>query len=415
MTVRAAPFESATVDSRLAWVIAGAALVILSIAYGAPLLAAVALKPIAAEFGTARAAAGAAPSFTFVGAAFGGIAAGWLTGWFGIRRIVLFGAAMLAAGLVLSASGGLFQLYVGHGVLMGLFGTSCMFSPIMTYVSRWFDRSRGAAVAMISSGQSLAGAFWPIVFQAGITEFGWRRTMLVFGLFVAVTILALAAIFLRPPPPPRPSQAGGGQDPKAGAPVLGMAPNLAMIILSVAIFCCCVPMAMPAQHIVAFCGDLGFASQIGAAMLSLLLGTAFVARQFWGWVADRIGGLQTLLWSSLAQATALSGFMLTRDEVGLFVVSAAFGLGFSGLLPAYVIAIREYYPVKEANWRVPTIYFAGFLGMAAGGWGAGALFDHFGYYLPAFAVGIGFNIVNLVILMALVFRQRDKGLRTAMA
>jgi len=406
---------SATLDSRAAWVVATAALVILSIAYGAPLLAAVALKPIAAEFGTARAAVAAAPSFTFVGAAFGGIAAGWLTGWLGIRRIVLFGAAMLAAGLVLSAAGGLFQLYAGHGVLMGLFGTSCMFSPIMTYVSRWFDRSRGAAVAMISSGQSLAGAFWPIVFQAGITEFGWRRTMLVFGLFVGATILVLAAIFLRPPPQPLPSKAGDGRDPKAGAPVLGLSPNLAMIILSVAIFCCCVPMAMPSQHIVAFCGDLGFASQIGAAMLSVLLGSAFVARQFWGWAADRIGGLQTLLWSSIAQATALSGFLLTKDEATLFVVSAAFGLGFSGLLPAYVIAIREYYPVKEANWRVPTIYFAGFLGMAAGGWGAGALYDHFGYYLPAFAVGIGFNIVNLVILLTLVFRQRDKGLRTAMA
>jgi MFS family permease len=406
---------SATLDSRAAWVVATAALVILSIAYGAPLLAAVALKPIAAEFGTARAAVAAAPSFAFVGAAFGGIAAGWLTGWLGIRRIVLFGAVMLAAGLVLSASGGLFQLYAGHGVLMGLFGTSCMFSPIMTYVSRWFDRSRGAAVAMISSGQSLAGAFWPIVFQAGITEFGWRRTMLVFGLFVGATILVLAAIFLRPPPQPLPSKAGDGRDPKAGAPVLGLSPNLAMIILSVAIFCCCVPMAMPSQHIVAFCGDLGFASQIGAAMLSVLLGSAFVARQFWGWVADRIGGLQTLLWSSIAQATALSGFLLTKDEAALFVVSAAFGLGFSGLLPAYVIAIREYYPVKEANWRVPTIYFAGFLGMAAGGWGAGALYDHFGYYLPAFAVGIGFNIVNLIILLTLVFRQRDKGLRTAMA
>jgi len=406
---------SATVDSRTAWVVAVAALVILSIAYGAPLLAAVALKPIAAEFGTTRAAPAAAASFTFVGAAFGGIAAGWLTGWLGIRRIVLFGAAMLAAGLVLSASGGLLQLYVGHGVLMGLFGTSCMFSPIMTYVSRWFDRSRGAAVALISSGQSLAGAFWPIVFQAGITEFGWRRTMLVFGLFVGVAILGLAAIFLRPPPEARPSRAGGGQDPKAGAPVLGLSPNLAMVILSVAIFCCCVPMAMPSQHIVALCGDLGFAAQSGAAMLSVLLGTAFVARQLWGWVADRIGGLQTLLWSSLAQATALSGFMLTRDEAALFLVSAAFGLGFSGLLPAYVIAIREYYPVKEANWRVPTIYFAGFLGMAAGGWGAGALYDQFGYYLPAFAVGIGFNIVNLAILLALVFRQRSKGLRTAMA
>ena len=405
----------ATVDGRAAWVVAGVALAILMIAYGAPLLSAVALKPIAAEFGTERAASSAAGAFTLIGAAFGGIVAGWLAGWLGIRRIVLFGATMLAGGLVLSATGGLTHLYVGHGLLMGLFGTSCIFSPVVTYVTRWFDRSRGAAVALISSGQSLAGAVWPIIFQAGITEFGWRRTMLAFGLFVAVAILALAAIFLRPPPDARPSQSGARRDPPAGAPVLGLSPNLAMTALMIAIFCCCVPMAMPSQHIVAFCGDLGFASQSGAAMLSVLLGTAFLSRQFWGWLADRIGGLQTLLWSSIAQATALSGFMLTRNEAALFAVSAAFGLGFSGLLPAYVIAIREFYPVKEANWRVPTMYFAGFLGMAAGGWGAGALYDHFGYYLPAFAVGIGFNLVNLVILLALVFRQRDKGAAPALA
>ena len=168
---------------------------------------------------------------------------------------------------------------------------------------------------------------WPILFQTGITEFGWRKTMLVFGLFVGVSILALAAIFLRPPPEARPSQGAGGADPQAGAPVFGLSPNLAMIALMVAIFCCCVPMAMPSQHIVAFCGDLGIASQSGAAMLSVLLGSAFLARQFWGWLADRVGGLQTLLWSSLAQGTALTGFLLTQDEAGLFAVSAAFGLG----------------------------------------------------------------------------------------
>ncbi len=406
---------AATVDSRTAWITAGAALVILTIAYGAPLLSAVALRPIAAEFGTARAAPAAAGAFTLVGAAFGGIAAGWLSGWLGVRRVVLFGAAMLAAGLVLSASGGLTHLYVGHGLLMGLFGTSCIFSPVVTYVSRWFDRSRGAAVALISSGQSLSGALWPMLFQAGITEFGWRRTMLVFGLFVGGAIVALAAIFLRPPPEARPSQGGAGGDPKAGAPVLGFSPNLAMIILTVAIFCCCVPMAMPSQHIVAFCGDLGFATQSGPAMLSVLLGCAFLARQFWGWLADRVGGLHTLLWSSLAQATALTGFLLTKGETALFAVSAAFGLGFSGLLPAYVIVIRQFYPVKEANWRVPLMFFAGFLGMAAGGWGAGALYDHFGYYMPAFATGIGFNLINLMILLALVFRRRDKTLRVATA
>ena len=405
---------AATADSRAAWVVAGVSLVILTIAYGAPLFAAVALKPIAAEFGTDRAAPAAAGAIALIGAAFGGIAAGWLSGRIGIRLVVLFGALMIAAGLALSASGGLGDLYIGHGVLMGLLGTACIFSPVMTYVSRWFERSRGAAVALISAGQSLAGAVWPLVFQAGITEFGWRRTMLVFGLFSGVAIVALAAIFLKAPPQPLASKGFGG-DPPSGQPVFGLAPNLAMVVLMVAIFCCCVPMAMPSQHIVAYCGDLGFSATSGPAMLSVLLGTAFVARQFWGWVADRIGGLQTLLWSSLAQATALTGFMLTKDETALFGVSVAFGLGFSGLLPAYVIVIRQFYPVKEASWRVPTIYMAGFLGMAAGGWGAGVLYDHFGYYLPAFAVGIGFNVVNALILLTLVLRRCDRSLRPALA
>jgi MFS family permease len=412
MSVAVVP--AATADSRAAWVVAGVSLVILTIADGAPLFAAVALKPIAAEFGTDRAAPAAAGALALIGAAFGGIAAGWLSGRIGIRPVVLFGAAMIAAGLVLSASGSLGDLYVGHGVLMGLLGTSCIFSPVMTYVSRWFERSRGAAVALISAGQSLAGAVWPLVFQAGITEFGWRRTMLLFGLFSGVAIVALAAIFLAPPPQPMASKGFGG-DPPSGEPVFGLSPNLAMVVLMVAIFCCCVPMAMPSQHIVAYCGDLGFAATSGPAMLSVLLGTAFVARQFWGWLADRIGGLQTLLWSSLAQATALTGFLLTKDEAALFGVSAAFGLGFSGLLPAYVIVIRQFYPVKEASWRVPTIYMAGFLGMAAGGWGAGVLYDHFGHYLPAFALGIGFNIVNALILLTLVLRRRDPSLRPALA
>jgi MFS family permease len=405
---------AATADSRAAWVVAGVSLVILTIAYGAPLLAAVALKPIAAEFGTDRAAPAAAGALALIGAAFGGIAAGWLSGRIGIRLVVLFGAVMIAAGLALSAAGGLGDLYIGHGLLMGLLGTACIFSPVMTYVSRWFERSRGAAVALISAGQSLAGAVWPLVFQAGISEFGWRRTMLLFGLFSGVAIVALAAIFLGPPPQPLASKGFGG-DPPSGQPVFGLSPNLAMAVLMVAIFCCCVPMAMPSQHIVAYCGDLGFAATSGPAMLSVLLGTAFVARQFWGWVADRIGGLQTLLWSSLAQATALTGFMLTKDETALFGVSVAFGLGFSGLLPAYVIVIRQFYPVKEASWRVPTIYMAGFLGMAGGGWGAGVLYDHFGYYLPAFAVGLGFNVVNALVLLALVLRPRDRSLRPAMA
>lgn len=405
----------ALLDSRTAWITATAALTILTLCYGAPLVSVVAMKLIAAELGTSRSGPAGAGSIVYVGAAFGGIVAGWLAGKLGVRRVVMFGATMVSAGLVLSASGGMVELYAGHGVLMGLFGTACMFSPLITYVSRWFERRRGAAVALISSGQAVAGAVWPPLLQLGIDAFGWRWTMVAFALLVVVAVAALTFIFLHPPPEESTAAVNAVDRPQASGDVLGMSRNSLMILLMAAVFCCCVPMAVPMHHIPAFCNDLGMTPQYGAAMLSVLLGAAFVARQFWGWVADRIGGVQTLLWASLVQATALAGFLLTKDQAALFAISAAFGAGLSGLLPAYVIVVREYYPVEEANWRIPTVLFAGLLGMAVGGWGAGFLYDAFGDYLPAFAVGMAFNLLNLVVLLILVVRQRGPGARLAAA
>mgnify|MGYP003575076780 CR=1 FL=1 len=398
-------------DSRTAWITASAALAIMTVAYGAPLVVVVAMKQIAAELQTNRSGPAGASSLSYVGAAFGGIVAGWLAGRMGIRPIVIFGSTMVAMGLLLSSVGGLFEIYIGHGVLMGLFGTSCMFSPLLTYVSLWFERRRGSAIALIASGQAVAGAIWPPLLQLGVDHVGWRHTALLFGGFVLVSGVTLTLLFLHPAPIAPSATAGGPSGATRRDSTLGLPPNLLMILLMVAVYACCVPMAVPMNHVVAYCSDLGFASQYGAAMLSILLGTAFLARQFWGWLSDRIGGFQTLLFSSLVQATALAGFLITHDMAALFVVSAAFGLGLSGLLPAYVIVIRECYSVQEANWRIPTVMFAGLLGMASGGWGAGLLYDAFGGYLPAFSTGMAFNLLNLAVLLFLVSRTHTRLMR----
>jgi len=393
-------------------VVACAVLAMLSVSYGAPLLTMVALKPIAADLGTAREAPALAGSLTYIGSGFGGIMMGWIADRIGVRLVVIFGAVMIGLGLAVAASGGLAALYVGQGVLVGMLGASCMFSPLVTYVSRWFDRRRGSAIALIASGQYMAGALWPSLFTLGVERFGWRHTMAGFGALAAVVIVPLAVVFLRRPPETLIGTVQTG--PRAGANVLGLRPNTVLAMLCAAIFCCCTTMSMPMAHLVALCSDLGIGAERGAAMLSLLLGSAFFARQFWGWLADRVGGLATILLASAAQAAAMSGFLLTQDEVGLFTVSALFGLGFAGLAPAYVLAVRDLFPAAEAGWRVPVVMFAGLLGMANGGWLAGVIYDRFGFYAPAFATGIAFNIANLVIVGALVFR-RPLRLRPALA
>jgi MFS family permease len=150
---------------------------------------------------------------------------------------------------------------------------------------------------------------------------------------------------------------------------------------------------------------------MSAVMLSVLLGTAFVSRQIWGAISDRIGGLATVLIGSAWQAASMTAFLLTQNEAGLFVVAAAFGLGFSGIIPAYVLAVRELFPASEASWRIPTLLLFSGGGMAAGGWIAGLLYDHLGYYAPAFAVGIGTNVLNLLMISVLVGRKRHRALR----
>ena len=396
---------SSSIESRASWVVASVALCIMGMSFGAAWITAVALKDIAAEVGGTRSIPALASALAWLGSGLGGIIMGRIADRIGTRWTVMFGAFMIAIGLALSTFGPPWPLWIGHGLFIGLIGLGGINAPIYIYVSRWFDRRRGSALALISSGSYLAGALWPPVFERAIAGFGWRQTMLWYAVAEIVIVVPLAAIYFRHPPEEvHPAAASRGTGEKAR--VLGWPPNVVFAMMCAAAVLCCIPMAMPQGHLVAFCSDLGIARSVGALMLSVLLGTAFVSRQLWGAISDRIGGLATVLIGSAWQAAAMTSFLLTQDTVGLFTVAAAFGLGFSGIIPAYVLALRELFPAAEASWRIPTLLLFSGLGMASGGWLAGLLYDHFGYYAPAFAFGIGSNILNLMVVGTLVARQR---------
>src|ERR1051325_1876971 len=399
-----------SIETRTSGIVASLSLVILGVSFGAAWIGVVALKPIAAETGGAASVPALATALAWFGSGIGGIAMGYVADRIGVRWTVTFGVTMMGLGLAISSQaqavlGTSWALYIGHGLFMGLLGNAGLNAPLYVYVSRWFDRRRGSALALIASGQYISGAIWPPIFEYTVATYGWRSTMLTFGIFEVAIVVPIALLVLKKPPEvaPPPAAAPGAARPS----VLGWPPNLVFAMMSVASLCCCVPMAMPQTHLVALCSDLGIKPTYGAAMLSLLLAIAFLSRQMWGWISDRIGGLLTVLIGSAWQFCTIAAIALTQDEVGLFTVTAIFGLGFSGIIPAYVLAVRELFPAHEAGWRVPVLLCLTAFGMASGGWFAGMLYDYFGYYAPAFAAGLIFNLVNLVLIGTLVARRGD--------
>jgi MFS family permease len=399
---------SASVETKTSWAVASAALVVLAMSFGAAWITAVGLKDIAAEVGGARSIPALATSLTWLGSGIGGILMSRVADRVGTRTTVIIGSLMIALGLAISTFGPPWPLWVGHGLFIGLLGIGGINAPMYIYVSRWFDRRRGSALALISSGTYLAGTIWPPLFERAIVNFGWRQSMLWYALAEALVVIPVAAIYFRAPPETIHPVTSGPDTTRSR--VLGWPANAVFAMMCAAAVLCCIPMAMPQGHLVAFCSDLGISRSMGALMLSVLLGTAFLSRQIWGAISDRIGGLTTVLIGSAWQAASMTAFLLTQNEVGLFTIAAAFGLGFSGIIPAYILAVRELFPLSQASWRIPSLLLFSGGGMGAGSWIAGLLYDHYGYYAPAFAAGIGTNLINLLVVGILVgrqFRQRS--------
>jgi MFS family permease len=355
----------------------------------------VALPAIQAEFGVDRADASLPYTATMVGFAVGGVLMGRLADRFGIVIPVVLGALMLGIGYAAAANAAtLWQFTLAQAVLIGLLGSSATFGPLVADVSLWFVRRRGIAVAIVASGNYLAGTFWPPLLQAAIEAVGWRQAHLGIGALCLVTMLPLAFALRRRSPV---EDGGGPLSARHLASTLRMSPGTLQVLLVVAGLACCIAMSMPQVHIVAYCADLGYGPARGAEMLSLMLGLGVVSRLASGLIADRIGGVGTLILGSTLQCLALLFYLPFDGLTSLYVVSALFGLSQGGIVPSYALIVREYFPAREAGARVSLVLMATVAGMALGGWMSGAIYDLTGSYRAAFLNGIAWNLLNMAI------------------
>src|SRR5258708_268596 len=198
----------------------------------------------------------------------------------------------------------------------------------MAESSHLFDRYRGLAVTIVASGNYVAGTIWPPLVNGGVQSMGWRSTHIGIGIFCAVTMTLLLIVL-------RAIIGGGGARDHANAPPprvdLDLSTNALTVLLCVASISCCVAMAMPQVHIVAYCGDLGYGVARGAEMLSLMMGFGIISRIGSGFLADKVGGIRTLLIGSVARGFALLFYLFFGGPSSLYVTAARFGLFRAGI------------------------------------------------------------------------------------
>lgn len=393
-------------DTRYSWARLGITLAIATIGNVGMWAIIVVMPAVQAEFGVDRADAALPYTLTMAGFALGNLVIGRAVDRFGVT------AALAGAALLISVSTALASLSSSILMLTLLqfvigFGTAASFGPLIADVSHWFYRRRGIAVAVAASGNYLSGAIWPILLAGVLTDHGWRTVYVVLAALTLALVVPLSLLLRRRVPAEAAAHAERLSLENRRA--VSFSPRALQWLLALAGVGCCVAMSMPQVHIVSYCVDLGYGPAVGAEMLSLMLLGGVASRLVSGLVADKLGGVMTLLIGSTLQALALFLYLPFDGMVSLYLVSLVFGLAQGGIVPSYAIIVREYMPAREAGARVGFVIMATIVGMALGGWMSGWIYDLTGSYRMAFLNGIAWNFLNIAIMLVILGKSRRRG------
>ncbi|MGV6805560.1 MAG: MFS transporter [Ruegeria sp.] len=392
-------------DSRYSWLRLLVTLAIAAVANVGMWAVIVVMPAVETQFGASRAEASMPYTLTMIGFALGNMLLGRVVDKIGVTKALIGAAILIAISYLLATlAPSILFLSLAH-LLLGL-GTAVGFGPLIADISHWFMRRRGIAVALVASGNYLSGAIWPTLLSGILARDGWQQVYLTLAVITLMAVIPLSLLLRRQVPAEAHGTAAAAA--KVNARSVGLSPRTLQYVLGLAGIGCCVAMSMPQVHIVSYCVGLGYGPAVGAEMLSLMLMGGVVSRIISGLVADKLGGVHTLLIGSVLQCIALFLFLPYDGMVSLYVVSLLFGLAQGGIVPSYALVVREYMPPQEAGARVGFVMMMTIMGMALGGWMSGWIYDVTGQYELAFVNGILWNGLNIAIIMTLLLRSRPR-------
>lgn len=377
-----------------------------TMAFGAIGTVAVFLEPLAAEFGWPRADVSAAYSVATLATGLGGIAMGYFADRMPVRRVALLGAVVPGvAFFLLSRLQSTAELYLLHA-LMGLVGVGAIMAPLNSLASLWLARNPGLAIGIVSAGGAAGQGLVPYFARHLIVTEGWRPAYLILGALFIGLMVPLALLLRDAPRSPlaRPAAAGG---PSAAR---------LLALLSLAAALCCVCMGTPLVHAVTLGSDLGLGGREAAGLLAVMMVAGMVGRVAFGRLADRAGSLRTYIAASAGQSALAFLFPYAASGAQLYVLSALFGLVFSGAMTSFLSCAREYAPAGKTGLSIGVVMFFAWAGMALGAWQGGLFYDLCGDYFVSFANASLGGVANLLVLALLVLytrpRNTGKGVRT---
>lgn len=403
---------SEILDSRYSWLRLGITLAIATIGTVGIWVIIVVMPAVQAEFAVDRADASLPYMMTMIGFALGSLVIGKAVDRFGVTTALIGAVLAISSGFVLAAMSGSVLMLSALQFVVG-FGAAASFGPLIADISHWFYKRRGIAVAIAASGNYLSGAIWPVLLSGVQSDYGWRSVYVVLAGLTVLFMVPLA--LLLKPRVPEAATVHADIMSHAKARSVKFSPRTLMLLLALAGVGCCVAMSMPQVHIVSLSVDLGFGATAGAEMLSLMLMGGVISRLISGLLADRLGGVVTLLIGSTLQAIALLLYLPVDSMGGLYLVSFVFGLAQGGIVPSYAVIVREYMPAKEAGARVGFVIMATIIGMALGGWLTGWIYDLTGSYRMAFLNGVAWNILNISIVGFLLMKTKNRRAQPVLA
>ncbi|KAF2966235.1 hypothetical protein GQX73_g7329 [Xylaria multiplex] len=233
---------------------------------------------------------------------------------------------------LMSLSTQYYQLFLTQGVVSGI-GAGIYFTPAVSLVNTYFDKRRGLAVGLATTGNSAGGIVYPIIVRELIPKLGFAWTTRVIG-FLNLGLLAISFAFMRPRLPPRKSgpiiEFGAFKDPKFAG----------FLISSFFIY-------WANYYTFYYIGSYGtqalnLSYSSASTLVVIINGVGLPFRILVPMVADRIGTFNVIAPISVIWAVVSFTWLAVHDVPGYYAFTVVYGIvtaSFQCLFPSTVARI----------------------------------------------------------------------------